>query len=147
MAYPIWWDTSITLYNKYEDKQTQLIRWYKTTLDNCFWKYDGGKISIGNTVLETDTIKCRIPQNKNFLEKHEWINLPNDKMIDYFTISVGDIIVKGAIEDVIDEYHSGTRSSDLLAKYKDLQGCMQVQQLTINIGGGRTCPHYLIKGE
>ncbi|MBO6261541.1 MAG: hypothetical protein J6N95_02940 [Bacilli bacterium] len=144
--YPIWWDTTLTVYNKFEDPQTQVISWYRTVIDNCFWKYTGDKINIGETVLETNNIICRIPENDLFVEKYKWIQLPNDKMSQYFTLGAGDIIIKGEVNDVVNEYSSGYRSSDLVAKYKNLQGCMEVQQITLNTGIGRNNPHYFVKG-
>ena len=144
--YPIWWDTELTIFNKYEDAVTNLITWYKHTVSNCFWKYVGDKVTVGNTVLETNNIICRIPQDDAFLENYLWVALPNYEMGNYFTLSQGDIIVKGNVSDVIDEYQSGHRSSDLLAKYKKLQGCMTIERFSINIGSGRNNPHYYIKG-
>ena len=146
-SYPIWWDTDLTIYNKFTDPQTQLIKWYRTVLTNCFWKYVGDKVSVGNTVLETNDIICRIPQNDKFREKYEWLNTPNDLMSNYFTLSNGDIIIKGNVADEIDEYKSGKRSTDLIAKYKELQGGMEIQQTALNIGVGRCNPHYYVKGE
>lgn len=146
-SYPIWWDTDLTIYNKFTDPQTQLIKWYRTVLTNCFWKYVGDKVSVGNTILETNDIICRIPQNNKFKEKYEWLNTPNDLMSNYFTLSNGDIIVKGNVADEIDEYKSGKRSTDLIAKYKELQGCMEIQQTALNTGIGRCNPHYYVKGE
>lgn len=144
--YPIWWDTTITIYNKYEDAQTQLVRWYRSVVSSCFWKYTGDKITIGQTVLETDNIICRIPKSDKFLEKYQWIAQPNDKMAEYFTLGAGDIIVKGEVDDDIDEYTSGSRSSDLVSKYKALQGCMEIQEVAINTGIGRNNEHYFVKG-
>lgn len=144
--YPIWWDANLTLYNKYTDKQTQVIKWYRTPLYNCFWKSAGNKISIGNVVLETDDIICRIPESVNFKNRAEWQGIPNDQMSNYFTLSVGDIIVFDIVDDEIDEYTSGKRSSDLISKYKDLQGCIEIQKVAINTGIGRCNPHYFIRG-
>ena len=111
--YASWWNTTVTIYNKYEDPQTNLVRWHRHVVENCFWKYTGDKITINNVVLDTNSIICRIPVNENFLEKYQWINIPNDEMSNYFTLGQGDIIVKGEVSDIIDEYHSGNRSSDL----------------------------------
>ena len=97
-------------------------------------------------MLETNTIICRIRKDDRFLPKHEWVNIPNDKMKDYFTIGKGDIIVKGEVNDTIDEEQKGHRSNDLLAKYKQLQGCMSVEETAINVGAGRCNEHYLAKG-
>lgn len=144
--YPSWWNTTVTIYNKYIDQQTQLVRWYRHVVEGTFWKYTGNKVVVGNTVLETKDIICRIRQDKNFLEKHEWILIPNDEMGNYFTLSQGDIIVKGEVDDSIDEYTSGHRSSDLKKKYKSLQGCLEIQEWADNTGGGRGNEHYYVKG-
>ena len=144
--YPSWWNTTITVYNKFEDPQTQLVTWYRQVIDGCFWKYSGNKVVVGNTVLETKDIICRIRVDDRFLEKHEWIAIPNDRMSNYFTLSQGDIIVKGEVDDEINEYQSGQRSSDLKTKYKSLQGCLEIQEWSNNTGGGRGNEHYYVKG-
>lgn len=144
--YPSWWNTTITIYNKFEDPQTQLVTWYRHVVENCFWKYTGDKVTIGNTVLETKDTICRIRVTDKFLEKHEWINVPNDQMSNYFTLSQGDIIVKGNVDDEVNEYQSGHRSSDLKTKYKNLQGCIEIQEWANNTGGGRGNEHYYVKG-
>lgn len=144
--YPIWWDTTLTIYNKYIDTQTQLITWYKHVVKNCFWKYTGDKVTINDVVLETNNTICRIPKNDKYLEKFEWVAKPNDLMGEYFTLSQGDIIVKGEVDDVINEYQSGQRSSDLLSKYKNLQGCIKIEEVGNNTGVGRCNEHYFVKG-
>ena len=145
--YPIWWDTTVTIYNRYEDAQTNLVSWMRTVVTGCFWKYSGDKVSVGNVVLDTKSVICRIRKNPNFMEKYQWQQLPNDEMPNYFTIGLGDIIVKGAVTDEINEYTSGSRSSDLLEKYRNLQGCMEVEDFSINTGIGRNNEHYLTRGK
>lgn len=144
--YPVWWDTTVTVFNQYKDPTTKIVVWYKTVINGTFWKYVGEKVKIGNTVLETNTIICRIRKDDRFLEKYEWVKKPNDEMANYFTLAKGDIIVKGEVDDVIDEYTSGKRSTDLISKYKELQGCMSIEETAINIGAGRCNEHYLVKG-
>ena len=144
--YPEWWETTITIFNKFTDPQTQVVKWYKSVVEGAFWKYIGEKITIGQTVLETNTIICRIRKDAKFLEKYEWEKIPNDKMSEYFTLGKGDIIIKGEVSDGINEYQAGHRSNDILAKYKRLQGCMSVEDISINVGAGRCNEHYLVKG-
>lgn len=146
-VYPIWWDTTITIFNKYTDPQTRVVTWYKQVIPGAFWKYAGNKISINEITLDSNTIVCRIRKDDRFLEKYQWINLPNDSMKDYFTLGTGDIIVKGEVEDEIDEYTSGKRSTDLVKKYKNLQGCMEIQKVAIDTGEGRCMEHYYVVGE
>lgn len=144
--YPEWWDTTVTIFNKFKDPQTKLVIWYKTVVSGTFWKYIGEKVTIGKTTLETDNSICRIRKDDRFLEHYKWIDIPNDEMSDYFTLGKGDIIVKGEVDDVINEYQSGSRSTDLIAKYKELQGCMSIEEVAINVGAGRCNEHYLVKG-
>lgn len=143
--YPVWWDTTITVFNKYEDPQTQVVRWFSHTVDRCFWKYTGDKIKVGDTILESNSTICRIPKQDNFLERFEWEKQPNDKMEQYLTLGVGDIVIKGAVDDEVDEYTSGKRSADLIKKYKSL-GCIEIESVSLNVGPGRCDEHYHIRG-
>ena len=144
--YPIWWDTTVTIYNKFQDPQTQLIRWYRTVVTGAFWKYVGNKVTIGKVSLETNDSVCRIREDARYLPKFEWVNVPNDEMSNFFTLSRGDIIIKGKVTDEINEYVSGKRATDIVAKYKELQGCITIEEVAIDIGAGRCNPHYRIKG-
>lgn len=161
--YPIWWDSDITIYNKHMDSTTNVITWYRKTLSGCFWKYVRDKARLGNTTLETESTICRIPENSNYMEKHLWdefmdaVLLPDNNTYPldelfpggselYFTLGRGDIIIKGAVTDNIDEYTAGQRSTDLIAKYKELQGCIEVDSVAIDTGLGRCLPHYRVQG-
>lgn len=144
--YPKWWNTTVTIFNRYENPITHVISWYKTVVDGCFWKYVGNKVTIGNSVIETDNTICRIPENANFLEKYQWIALTNEERLTKFTVGQGDLIIKGSVADVIDEYTAGSRSTDIVAKYRELQGCIEVQRVAINTTGGRNNPHYYVSG-
>ena len=140
-----WWEKEITVYNRYEDKLTNIVTWYRCNIPNCFWAYEGNQLTIGSTVLETNTTICRIPKNKRYKARYLWESL-NDKN-NYFTLGTGDIIVLGNVSDIIDEYASGHRSTDLINKYKDLQGCIRIHTVADNTGTARCIPHYLVRGE
>ena len=142
--YPKWWNATITVFNKYEDPTSRLITWYKTVIHNCFWKNTGNKLVVGETTIDTNSTLCRVPVHPAFLEKYEW-NALDDKS-KHFTFSPGDIIIKGEVAEVIDEYASGCRTSDILTKYKKLQGCMVIEQCAINTGLGRGQEHYFVRG-
>lgn len=145
-SYGSWWNTTVTIYNRFEDPQTQVVRWFRHVVHKAFWKDAGNKVTIGNVTLESNNIICRIRKSDKYLPKHLWVAVPNDEMSNYFTLGQGDIIVYGEVDDDIDEYTSGHRSSDLKTKYKKLQGCMEVQQCADNTGGGRGNEHYYASG-
>jgi len=144
--YPRWWNTTITIYNRFEDPITNVVTWYRHVVSNCFWQYSGNKITIDKTVLDTNNIICRIPISEEYLSKHLWQQKPNDQMSNYFTLGQGDIIVRDEVTDEINEYQSNKRSTDLLKKYKALQGCMQIEEFSDNTGGGRGNEHYYVRG-
>lgn len=151
--YPVWWDTTITIYNRHENPETGIITWYHTVIPKCFWKYTGNKIAFSNyysannsMVLETNDTICRIPINEKYRENYDWINIPNDQKGDYFTLKLGDIIIKGEVDEEINEYQAGHRSTDLIAKYKALQGCIEITKFSNNSGAGRVNEHYYVKG-
>lgn len=144
--YPIWWDATITIYNKFTDPQTRIVHWFRTVVEGAFWKYTGDKVTVNKVTLETNNTICRIRKDDRYLDKHIWITKPNDEMSNYFTLGVGDIIVKGEVLDTIDEYTAGIRSSDFEKKYKSLQGCIKVEEVANNTGPGRCCEHYYVKG-
>lgn len=144
--YPPWWDTTLTIYNKFENKQTNVITWYRTKVENCFWKYTGNKVLVGDTLLETNSTICRIPFDERYLEKYEWEQLTSADRANYFTLGQEDIIIKGDVSDIVDEYTKGHRSSDLIAKYKALQGCMVIDHSSINTGKARCSEHYYVTG-
>lgn len=144
--YPIWWDSEITVFNRYEDEQTHIISWYKTVLDKCFYKNVGERVQINDVSVDTNNIICRIPKKENYKAPHLWVALPNDEKPGYFTLKQGDIIVYGAVSDDIDEYTAGNRSSDILTKYKALQGCLTIQEVADNTGVGRGDEHYRVNG-
>ena len=43
MGYPIWWDTTLTIYNQFKDPVTRVVTWYRTVVGGSFWKYTGNK--------------------------------------------------------------------------------------------------------
>lgn len=147
-----WWDKTITIFNKYVDPTTQHISWYKTTVENCFWKAENIIFSMGRygvstigVLTENKNIICRIPKSDNFLDKREWREL-TDKS-DYFTLANGDIIILGDVDDVIDEYTSGKRSTDLITKYKEYDACLEIETYIDNVQTGVDLAHYRVVGK
>lgn len=142
--YPLWWNNTITIYNKHIDSSTNIITWYKTVIPRCFWKSTGNKVNIGTVMLDTESVICRIPENPGFLPKGEWDSCEFKES--HFTIGIGDLVFFGELLDEINEYSTGKHSTDIIKKYRDIQSCIEVKQFAINIGIGRNNPHYLVKG-
>ena len=140
-SYPEWWNTTVTLYNKYEDSKGE-VTWYRTVLEGCFWKYITDYNRVDNATNMTKMLLCRVRKSEMFLEDYEWQE--SDNKSEYFTFNEGDILVRGEIEDEISEYTNGQRSSDFLRKYKSR--CVEIKHYRNNTGGGRVSEHYRVEG-
>lgn len=143
--YPVWWDTTITVFSK-RTSPTSLVTWHKATINNCFWKHQGSKVNVGDVLIDTESIICRIPSQSNFIDSMEWMNKADEEVSGCFTLQQGDIIVRGACEDEINEYQSGKRSTDLISKYRQNKGCMEIKDVAINTMTGMVNPHYNVRG-
>lgn len=86
-------NTSMTLYHKVFDKTSRLDKWERYIIENVMWQ--GGKgASINKGYEKANDISIFIPYNIN------------DNLAD-IPISIGDIVVKGIVENDI------TKQSDL----------------------------------
>ena len=147
--YPIWWEDTITLYNKHTGSDKK-ITWYRTVLHNCFWKYKSENMSVNRATmgwysiqLDTKSIVCRIPKNDKFLSKAEWNNSDHTSC---FTLSPGDIIIRGEVDLDIDEYTAGKRSSEITSN-RDLYESITIETVSVNVGTGKGNEHYKVTGE
>ena len=140
----MFWDKTITLFNKREDEQTGIVRWYRYVINGCFVKRTNNKINIGDVQLQTDDTIIRIPEQNNYLTPQQWSDTPNDKIKGFITLQTGDLIFLGKIVEDIDEYTSGLRSSDLIAKYNKTGS---VFITSVNINTFLPGAHYLIRGK
>lgn len=144
--YPSWWDSTITIYNQYVDPTTRVTKWYRHVISGqCFWKNVGSKVNVGEIVLDTESITCRIPEQPDFLQAYDWVNLPNDQKSSKFTLQPDDIVIHGEVTDDIDEYTSGSRANDIVNKYR-LKGCIRIRDVSVDTMTGMITPHYHIRG-
>lgn len=146
-SYPPWWNVTITLYNHYVDKTTQLTTWYRTVLKNCFFQNQYEVTVGGETIGRTNSTIVRIPQNYIYKDYADWYTGEKTSLDKYFTLRQGDIIIRGEVDDIIDETKKGMYSTDIVAKYKDLGLCTQIEAYQNNTGGGRGTPHYKVIGD
>lgn len=144
--YPTWWDATVTVYSKHTNPATSIVSWHKATIPNCFWKRVGSKTAVGGVQIDTESVTCRIPQNPHFIEPFNWIDMSESELDGKFTLQQGDIIIKGDCNFEINEYAAGQRSTDLIAKYRKIQGCMEIKDVAINTMTGMMNPHYNVRG-
>ena len=140
----MFWNKTITLYNKYTDEQTGIVKYFRHLLHDCFVKATNNKVNVGGVQLQTNDTIIRIPKQPNYLPPYEWLKLPNDLKSQSLTLQSGDLIFLGDVDENIDEYTSGQRSSDLIAKYKSM-GSVFVN--SVNINDFILGEHYFVRGE
>lgn len=132
MITPVFKDT-VTIYNRhqYTDAQTgkTKIKWFRTVLHNCYYSTKRIEVLNGNILSQADSYSVRIPENKKYRDTAAWKNMPLDLINKYFTISTGDVIVKGEISDDIEDT-AGKRITDLIEKYKP--NCFTVKTFSDN---------------
>ncbi len=147
-----WWDKTITIYNKLIDPTTQRVSWYRTVVNNCFWKAENIMFSMGRygvstigVLTENKTIICRIPEDERFVDKRTWNDL--DDRENHFTLANGDIIILGEVADIIDDYTPGQRSTDLMMKYKAFDECLEIDTYVNDVQTGVALRHYRVVGK
>ena len=145
--YPKWWNDTITLYNKFTDNELKKVVWHRYVLKGCFYKRATESLIVGNTRIVSDVAICRIPVNKKFKGKTEWIKLSDEEKEQFFTLSAGDIIISEEVDFEIDERTPGKRSSDLVRQYSEWPGCFTIESVNVNVGGGRGNEHYHVRGK
>lgn len=143
--YPEWWDTTVTVYNKFEKPDGEII-WFRHVIHDTFYKLVREKITVGDTTMTTNESVCRIRISDDFMEPIPWLDASEAEKAQFFTLRAGDIIVGEETDFVIDEYTSGSRSSDLKNRYQNWPGCFVVERASINVGAGRGNEHYLARG-
>lgn len=111
------YNQTITLYNRVKsaDSEDKREHWYRTVLPCCFFKtqlhtgYEGEKASM------TNTYTVRIPENRKYVPYAEFARMPNDR----FTVSEGDIVVKGVCTEKITGESPNTAAQVLLRHKPD----------------------------
>ena len=140
----MFWDKTITLYNKFEEEKSGKVTWHRHRIEECFFKDSQSLSSGGNVRKKSSEGIARIPEQTDYVSPSEWLKLSEQDRAKVFTLQVGDIIISGDVSDDIDEYTKGMRSSDLIAKYISL-GVLSIK--TVNVNTFAPGAHYFIRGE
>ncbi|MBO5060241.1 MAG: hypothetical protein J6C82_04940 [Clostridia bacterium] len=124
----------VTIYNRHKADGT--TTWKRTVISGCYFGTVSGTRLNGDTVSAADTYVCRIPKNMAYTGEYQGKE-------GTFTLSAGDIVVKGVAVDEISDI-AGHRTADLLQKYKGR--AFVVRSFSDNTVL-RSCPHYRVSGE
>lgn len=104
-SYEGWWLDGIvsqcrcvTVYNKYYDFSSGYDLYQRTVIKNVNWN-GVRNASVSNTgLLLADSIRVIIDKVDNYISPKQFRKLSETERVNYFTLSVGDKIVKGEID-------------------------------------------------
>jgi hypothetical protein len=114
-------DDVITVYNSYTDPLTRYKVYLPTVLRGVSW-FGSLQVTVGNDgLLSASQYSIRIPsdadsEGKQYVSPKEFAAIPNDQMPNYWTLSEGDSIVHGAVNDTGTDAKPGA----LEAKYDEV---------------------------
>ena len=132
---------TITIYNclKAVDSATGKDIWYKTVINNCFYKVIGSLQISGTTLISAPSYVVRIPQSEKYLPYKEWIS--NTDKANHFTISETDLIIHGAPSESITGVAPLT-ATNLVTLYKP--DAFRIKLFSDN--SSYFAPHYKVGG-
>lgn len=132
-------DDTITLLNKLSahDSLTKLDVWKKTVIHNCFFKSQTVRNINGTTVSLGSSFLCRVPKSPDYVPYSKW----REDIAQGFTFSVGDIIIRGEIEETDINPNNVTQ---ILTKYRP--EAFRISAFSDNTGKIEALEHYRIEG-
>ena len=93
-------NTSMTIYNKKYDKRQRLDTYKRTVIDKVFWDESKAYNRLQSGLENSDEVNIFIPfdaiTDKEYIDPIEYKKLDNTE--GYFTLSVGDRVVRGSID-------------------------------------------------
>lgn len=128
---------TVTLYNKYIDRSggKTVTMWKRTVIRNCYFGTETVKQISGNVVTHANNFVCRIPADERYTDNYQG-------EADRFTLTPGDIIIKGEHADEITDVQ-GERTTDILQRYAG--NCFTVKSVSDNTIFS-FAPHYRASG-
>lgn len=108
------WNKTLTIYTRAYDANTKTTKWYKYTVNNCFYGVNQNSDLKDLNIIKANTYIARIPFHSSYLPYDQWL-VSSDK-VNHLSITKGSIIVNGVITYVISDNNSG---NTLLNKYAD----------------------------
>lgn len=98
---------NITIYNSYVDAITRFKVYVPTQISGVSW-YGSLQVTVtSDGLIGADQYSIRIPTDaqvdKAYLPPKEFAKKPNDQKQNYWTISEGDCIVRGLVDDTGDD--------------------------------------------
>ncbi|MFA6867423.1 MAG: DUF6751 family protein [Clostridia bacterium] len=91
-------NSDITIYNKYYDAITGYDKYQRTVIKDVDWQGKRNATVSDKGLLMADSILIFIDKLDNYISPKQFAKLTVDEKINYFTLAMGDKIVKGVID-------------------------------------------------
>ncbi|MBU3126746.1 DUF6751 family protein [Clostridium tagluense] len=121
-------NANITLYNKYYDNVLGYDLYQRTVIEGINWQGKRNATVTDKGLLIADSILIFIDKLDNYISPKQFAKLSNDERIKYFTLAIGDKIVKGEIDFEILGIKPNS-IADLEKKYDDVVNIMSSRKL------------------
>lgn len=100
-------NTTATIYNKSIDYVTDAVVYNRTVLPAVHWEDGISSTAKGKSRAEDRPVFVSIDfivaseMEKQYLPAHEYAQLPTTDQSKYWTLAIGDILLKGTVDDEI----------------------------------------------
>lgn len=120
-------NTDITIYNKYYDKVNDVDRYQRTVIRGINWQGKRNATVSDKGLNRDDSILIFVDKLDNYVSPKRFSKLTDQERNNYFTFSIGDIVVKGMCDfEVIGRKPNSI--ADLERNYDDVVTVLGVQE-------------------
>jgi len=122
-------NASITLYNRYYDFSSGYDLYQKTVIKGVNWNGIRNATVSSNGLLLADSIRIILDKLENYISPKLFAKLNDTERVNYFTLAIGDKVVKGEIDFEILGIKPNS-IADLEKKYNDVVNIMSSRELS-----------------
>lgn len=100
-------NTAATVYNKAVDQENDETKYHRTVLPAVHWEDGFCAVDKGKNHAENRSVFVSIDfsscygMEKQYLPAHQYARLPSSERGKYWTLAVGDMLLKGSVADDI----------------------------------------------
>ncbi|MBZ9608637.1 hypothetical protein G9F73_012540 [Clostridium estertheticum] len=122
-------NADLTLYNKYYDVIDDIDKYQRTVIKGVNWQGKRNGTVSDKGLLLADSILIIIDKLDNYISPKRFRNLSDDERVNYFTLDMGDKVVKGVIDFEITGVKPNS-IADLENNFDDVVNIMSTRELS-----------------
>ncbi|MGH4125601.1 MAG: DUF6751 family protein [Clostridium sp.] len=122
-------NTDVTIYNKYYNFSSGYDLYQRTVIKGVNWNGVRNATVSSNGLLLADSIRIILDKIDNYISPKQFAKLNGNERVNYFTLAIGDKIVKGEIDFEILGIKPNS-IADLEKNYNDVINIMSSRELS-----------------